>query len=214
MSFVFPGIKLTLNSQALQLDSELPLKTLSSAVVGGGFSEAYHLINLHVDKDYNNPHPSRDIHNYARKHNIQKPYLGLMTAVYVEDHTTSVVTSGGMKTGVVLTAGLGNASSAGRTPPGEEQPGPGTINTIILVDGNLSPAAMVNALITATEAKTALLLERNCSTREGHPATGTSTDAIVVACTGQGENLPYAGPTTRIGWMISRAVRKALQEAL
>ena len=55
------------------------------------------------------------------------------------------------------------------------------------MDGALTPAAMVNAVITATEAKTMTLAEWDVRTPEGEPASGTSTDTVVVACTGRGE---------------------------
>jgi adenosylcobinamide amidohydrolase len=47
-------------------------------------------------------------------------------------------------------------------------------------------------------------------TPQGEPATGTSTDAVVVACTGRGEQLRYAGPATPAGWLAARAVRTAM----
>ena len=37
-----------------------------------------------------------------------------------------------------------------------------------------------------------------------------STDAVVVACTGRGKPLFYAGPATTVGWLIGRCVRKGL----
>ncbi len=85
---------------------------------------------------------------------------------------------------------------------------------ILLIDAHLTPAAMVNAVITATEAKTHVLVKRSVRTREGHPATGTSTDTVVVACTGRGEPLSYAGPVTCVGWLIGQSVRQGLEEAL
>ena len=81
---------------------------------------------------------------------------------------------------------------------------------IFLIDAHLTSAAMVNAVITATEAKTDVLLQRAISTPEGHHATGPSTDAVVVACTGRGEPLPYAGPATIVGCLIGRCVRQGL----
>jgi adenosylcobinamide amidohydrolase len=47
-----------------------------------------------------------------------------------------------------------------------------------------------------------------------YAATGTSTDAVVVACTGRGDILPYAGPVTPVGWLIGRGMRAALAAAL
>ncbi len=62
---------------------------------------------------------------------------------------------------------------------------------------------MVNAVITATEAKTGVLMALNARTKEGDPATGTSTDAIVIACTGRGTPVPYAGPWN-VDWLPHR----------
>ena len=101
----------------------------------------------------------------------------------------------------VVSVGLSNTSSAGVTPPigagpadGAAAPGPGTINVVLLVDGALTPAAMVNAVITATEAKTMTLAEWDVKTPEGDAASGTSTDTVVVACTGRGEELELRRP--------------------
>ena len=84
----------------------------------------------------------------------------------------------------------------------------GTINTVLLIDAALTPAAMVNAVITATEAKTMTLDEWAVRTLDGLPASGTTTDSVVIACTGRGEMLGYAGPATPVGWLLARAVRE------
>jgi iron complex transport system ATP-binding protein len=73
---------------------------------------------------------------------------------------------------------------------------------------------MVNAVISATEVKTQLVLERGLRTPEGHPASGTSSDAVVIACTQRGDAFSYAGPATRVGWLIGRSLRLALPAAL
>ena len=81
---------------------------------------------------------------------------------------------------------------------------------MLLVDAALTPAAMVNAVITATEAKTMMLVAWDVRTPQGTPASGTSTDSVVVACTGRGDELRYAGPATTVGWLAARAVRAAV----
>ncbi len=111
-----------------------------------------------------------------------------------------------------ITAGLGNVVASGLSQPTHCLPG--TINIIVLIDANLVVDAMVNAVITATEAKTGVLMELGIRTAEGYPATGTSTDAIVIACTGQGAPVPYAGPGTWIGYLIGLCVRQSLIKAL
>ncbi|HEV2659122.1 MAG TPA: adenosylcobinamide amidohydrolase, partial [Ktedonobacteraceae bacterium] len=112
----------------------------------------------------------------------------------------------------VITAGVSNAVAAGVS-----EPAPlllSTINIVVLIDASLVQSALVNAVITATEAKTGALMAQAVRTVEGHAATGTSTDAIVIACTGRGAPLPYAGPVTRVGHLIAASVRQCLAQAL
>jgi adenosylcobinamide hydrolase len=82
------------------------------------------------------------------------------------------------------------------------------------LDANLTRSAMLNAFITATEAKTAVIQSRNIRTPDGDLATGTSTDTITIATTGKGKPQRYAGSATVLGWLIARAVRQALSESL
>ena len=94
------------------------------------------------------------------------------------------------------------------------QQAPGTINIIVLLDAKLTRAAMLNAVVTVTEAKSAVLYEMKVCTPDGAPATGTSTDTVTIAMTGAGPTLPYAGPATVMGWLIAKTVRQALQQSL
>ena len=73
---------------------------------------------------------------------------------------------------------------------------------------------MLNAIITATEAKSAVMNEMDIRTPDGVLATGTSTDTVTVAMTGFGPIQPYAGPATVLGWLIAKTVRQALRESL
>ncbi len=212
MNLKFPGVTASLTSEALVLCSERPLRTLSSAVVGGGFGNARCIVNRHVDKNYDDPHPADDLLAFARERAIGEPFVGLMTAVYIDRARAVTLQDGGLTVAAVVTAGLSNPTFPGLSPPVSLRPG--TINLILLIDADLMVAAMVNAVITATETKSHLLLQRDVRTPEGYPATGTSTDAIVVACTGRGAPLAYAGPATPVGWLIGRSVRHALGEAL
>ena len=106
----------------------------------------------------------------------------------------------------------GRPTSAGVSLPYESTPG--TINIILLLDAKLTRAAMLNAIITATEAKSAVLHEMNICTPGVVLATGTATDTLTIAMTGVGPTPPYAGPATVLGWLITKTVRQALQQSL
>ena len=137
---------------------------LGSAVVGGGYGTAREILNVHVDDKYDGERPDEDLAAVAAELGVDGPFVGLMTAAYTQFARCAVESLGDLTVAAVVSVGLSNTSSAGVTPPVEAgpagdaaAPGPGTINVILLVDGALTPAAMVNAVITATEAKTMTL---------------------------------------------------------
>jgi iron complex transport system ATP-binding protein len=211
-----PGVTVSIGRRAVRVSSEEPLAVLSSAVVGGGFGTTRDVVNVHVDDQYDGD-PDEDLDAAAAELGAKRPYVGLMTAAYTEFARCAVESLGELTVAAVVSVGLSNTSSAGVTPPiglptgAPEAPAPGTINVVLLVDGALTPAAMVNAVISATEAKTMTLAAWDVKTPEGDDASGTSTDTVVVACTGRGEELSYAGPATPVGWLVARAVRAAMR---
>ncbi|MBW1966078.1 MAG: adenosylcobinamide amidohydrolase [Deltaproteobacteria bacterium] len=92
----------------------------------------------------------------------------------------------------------------------------GTINIIICISRELAHGAMIRAVMTATEAKTAVLQELNVKSRySGSLATGTGTDQIAVACALRGNKpLTGAGKHTKLGELIGLTVKKAVAGTL
>ena len=80
----------------------------------------------------------------------------------------------------------------------------GTINIILVTNATLAVPAMVGAVQGATESKTAALVEKHVRSSSGlHFATGTGTDAIVVASSLDGRHrVQYSGTHTGLGSMI------------
>ena len=93
---------------------------------------------------------------------------------------------------------------------------PGTINIFLITDRPLAPGAMAELILTATEAKTAVLrdlMQGSSVSRE--LATGTGTDGVVIICgTGQEGMLLNAGKHFKFGELAAQAVREAVTEAL
>ncbi|GAB4504937.1 MAG: adenosylcobinamide amidohydrolase [Anaerolineales bacterium] len=212
MNLPLPGISILQTPEVIHLRSQSPLSALSSAIVGGGFRRVRHILNAYVDKDYNSMTPQADLRTLARRLGIEGPFVGLLTAVPLRKARLAFFEEDGISVGALITAGVGNAASAGITPPFRSSPG--TINSILLLDANPSRSAMLDAFISATEAKTATLQARHVRTLDGDLATGTSTDTITIVATGRGERQKYAGPVTLLGWLIGRAIRQALNESL
>ena len=208
----FPAVRLAITDDAYILSAETPLITLSSAVVGGGFQQSHTILNRHVSLDYDCSDPVDDLLQFASALNITECFVGMLTGVPMNGTRVVNVRKENLSVSSIITAGMGNAVTSGVSKPVPLKPG--TVNIVVLVDANLVPAAMVNAVITATEAKASVLIACGVKSGGGDVATGTSTDAIVIACSGRGAPLLYAGPGTDVGYLIGRSVRECFIQAL
>jgi iron complex transport system substrate-binding protein len=93
---------------------------------------------------------------------------------------------------------------------------PGTINIILLPNMKLTPRAMTRAIISATEAKTAALMDldiRSTYSSKRHRATGTGTDNIIVV-RGTGVKIDNAGGHSKLGELIAKAVYQGVRDAI
>ncbi len=208
----FSAVRLAITDDAYILSAATPLTTLSSAVVGGGFQQSCTILNRHVPLNYDCSNPVDDLQQFASALNITGLFVGMLTGVPMSGTRVVNVRDEDLSVSSIITAGVSNAVTSGVSKPAPLKPG--TVNIVILVDANLIPAAMVNAVITATEAKANVLMECGVKSSEGDVATGTSTDAIVIACSGRGAPLLYAGPGTDVGYLIGRSVHECLIQAL
>ncbi|WP_342620469.1 adenosylcobinamide amidohydrolase [Rhodoferax sp. GW822-FHT02A01] len=207
-----PGIIVYQRTDVIHVQSQRILTTLSSSFSGGGFNRVRHILNASVGENFCSETPQIDLHAIAARCGVTTPYVGLLTAVPMRKLRMVFTREEALRVGVLVTAGVGNASSAGISKPFLSSPG--TINIIVLLDAKLTRAAMVNAIITVTEAKSAVLNELGVRTSGGDLATGTSTDTVTIAMTGLGTSMQYAGPATTIGWLTAKSVREALRESL
>lgn len=92
----------------------------------------------------------------------------------------------------------------------------GTINVMLAINTPLIPGALVRAVMTATEAKSALLQELSIPSRQSPSlATGTGTDQIAVMAPVEGAApLTSAGHHGKLGELIARATGRAIRETL
>jgi adenosylcobinamide amidohydrolase len=124
----------------------------------------------------------------------------------------------------VVTAGVetnaicaGDPASSRETDDGAVPvPRAGTINTILLCNTPLSPAALARTIVTMTEAKSAALQRLAApSCYSSDLATGTGTDQYCVAAPLHGPRmLRFASPHMKLGEIVGVAVRDATLEAL
>ena len=93
---------------------------------------------------------------------------------------------------------------------------PGTINIMLLIDGDLPVGTMARALVTCTEAKTAALQELMAGSNYSTGlATGSGTDSTIII-TNPASPLYFenAGKHSKVGELIGIVVKKAVKEAL
>jgi adenosylcobinamide hydrolase len=209
------------NPERVVIESERPLAVLSSAVYGGEKKTARRLINRHVPLSYLTPDPGREIEDWLVQANIvPEETVVLLTAADVDCGCLRVIEEETFRLAVFVTAGVSNAARAGQSYPvfwHAPSRQPGTINLIIVIDGKMTEAAMVNAVITATEAKAAALQDLHIKDANGRQATGTTTDAIIIAATQTalaGYTHAYAGVTTPLGNAIGQAVYHSVREVV
>ena len=177
-----------------------PRRVVSSAPWGGGLGLRRFVLNAQVPPGYARRDPDAHLAAIAASLGLEGAGVGMLTAADVQGAVTT--TDGGVA--VVATVGLGHPLRAAAPGDPVEQATAGTINLVAVVPVRLADAALVNAVATATEAKVQALADL------GLDATGTATDAVVVACPPSGAPEPFGGPRSRWGARLARAVHAAV----
>lgn len=219
-SEVIPGLKLNRGERHLLLESPVSMDGIGSAVFGGGMGKLSRMVNIYVDRFYQCEDPVRDIGSLLEQWGYSTgETAGLLTAVQLRHASVMEEKTEDYSVFCCVTAGVSNGARAGvkrTTFPASWTPG--TINIMLVVDGRMTPAAMVNAVITATEAKAAALSDLGVLDAEnGLVATGTTTDAVVLAVSQRpdwGLVHSYAGTATDLGGTVGRLVYAAVGESL
>jgi adenosylcobinamide amidohydrolase len=182
-------------------------RAISSAMLGGGIGPARWVLNAQVPGTYARMDPTEHLRELAAAYDLHGPGVGMLTAASV-DRTVERSDAG---VAVSATVGL-RVPTWAAAPPDAADPelAPiGTVNIVVSVPVPLTDAALVNAVITATEAKTQALMEA------GYPCTGTASDAVCIVAP---ENAtatdpePFAGPRSTWGSRIARAVHAAVHD--
>ncbi|MEM4243304.1 MAG: adenosylcobinamide amidohydrolase [Candidatus Bathyarchaeia archaeon] len=215
--------KLILKDNILAILSDIDLSTVSSAIYNGGFKKAKAILNVQATEDFSDKQlhadPQKFILESAKKLGLQEDFVGMITAAAVDKFAFASKNDGELSVSVVATAvdpkgeTCSHAETAGEPINVEEITG--TINIMILIDGNPTESCLVSTVITATEAKSAAMWELGIRSRySGDLATGTITDAIIVAKTGRGAPIIYGGPASKLGQLVGYCTRKAVKETL
>src|SRR2546426_282645 len=204
------GVEVTVDREAVVVTAAEPLAVVSSAVIGGGFTSARAVVNVHVPKSLRLEETEAQLAAFADRRRVPVPWVGLLTSAWTEKARVAEAEADGIRALAVVTVGLSNRVAAGLDRAAAWSPS--TINTIVVVDAVAEAAALVNAVITATEVKTLALTSAGVRCADGRLASGTSTDAVVVAATGRGPRCRFGGPVSDLRAVVARAAREALGE--
>ena len=217
-SAIWEGMKLELLENRIEAYSPVQLRTLGSAVHSGGFAEANRIVNWKVPIPYECDDPVSDVKSQLHHWEYDADRtVCLLTAAKLTHASVAEMEGDGFKLLCCTTSGTRNAARAGMPRQTFSAYTAGTINTLLLVDGQMTDAAMVNAIITYAEAKAAALQDLNIKDSDHDViATGTTTDAVVL---GVSRNLQYsalhtyAGAATTIGNAIGLLVYETVYES-
>jgi len=145
--------------------------------------------------------------------------VGMMTAADADSFRRVSRVEQGVEVTALVTVGISNARRAGDVAECRQldidTPGTGTINIIVLTNAILEKPAMVEALLTVTEAKSAALQNLDVRNPEtGSLATGTGTDAVAVVSGPGPARIRFCGKHMLFGEMLASTVIEAITSSL
>jgi len=211
-----------------------------------------HVINYRVPSDYNgyDPSPEDLLSGFATREGLQKgQIIGLLTAASMQTFSKATRSYQGIHVDVVVTSGLSNSRAAGAEADyfvlcenegsgdssddggtdGDQRTGAnpikaGTINTVVITNATLTPAALVEAYAIAIEAKCRACANHSvtCAKSPSELAQGTGTDCCVLIAASEtvaGANsntrrVKHAGKHTLFAEMVGQAVEEATSASI
>ena len=189
---------------ALVWHLDAPRLTASSAPVGGGLRRSSWVLNAQVPLKYERHDLDAHAAELATELGCAGPGVAMLTAASID--VPQRHEDGGVS--CWATVGISKPTWAADTDDAVSPWAPGTINVVVDVPVRLSDAALLNAIVTVTEAKSQALFER------GVPGTGTASDAVCILCPVDGPAEPFAGPRSPWGSRLARAVHTAVAKGL
>lgn len=212
------------SDEAVHVQLKEPCWILSSAVLNGGLVQANHILNLRVAKNRDGDKGPFDpsevtLQNYGIERGWEGLTVGMMTAADADSFRRASRVEQGVEVTALVTVGISNARRAGDRAECRDHFNPeaetGTINMILLTNAVLKRPALVEAIITVTEAKAAALQDLGVRNPEtGGIATGTGTDAVAVVSGPGPARIRYCGKHMLFGEMLASTVMGAIAASL
>lgn len=197
---------------------------ISTSKLNGGYSNNFESVFNH--------HLSQENIDYLDDHDVEDYLIQQCWTLNIDStHTTALITLAGMKSTSIVyktfknieviaitTAGVRtNASRAGDPASYYEENGKfGTINTILLINVRLDEPTLLEAFMTATEAKTVAMNDLKIPSQySNNYATGTGTDGLAIFSNTESDiEVTNAGKHSKLGEMIGQCVIESVKKAV
>ncbi len=237
---LYEAVELTREEKIFYAEFLRPHRLLSSCRVNGGLREDLRYVYNHQSCEPSGHvgtdlcavavgEPERYQRRICSKAGIEpEKAAGLGTAANMNNAALATERYEGLEVTAVATAGVGSNGGRAGDPASYAQtvegpkslgtPAPlaGTINFLVFINEELTSGALVVAATLVAEAKASVLQELSAGSRYSDGiATGTGTDQVCIASLlGTALRHTDANKHSKLGELIGRATRAALQQAL
>lgn len=187
------------------------MRILASTILNGGLRETDSVLMLQVSLHYDHADPVEHLRSLLPRLKLPADTACFMTAAELDKAFCSKETEhNGSRAVALVSAGISNSIRAGESSREGSVPHRqvGTINVMAITDEPLDDNALANAVMTVTEAKAAALQDHHI------PGTGTTSDAVLVACPVADKRCQWCGSGSDHGMAMAMAVRSALGESI
>lgn len=216
-----------IHSSAITVTYDMPYYAISTSPFNGGLHHVMAVRNQQLTFFVNNESelPGGSTSDYLAKECVQLDLpihfcTALLTTASMNRHAYVCHSEDSIIIEVIATAGVEKtAHRAGDGYTYYEKDGVfhsgGTINLLVFTNCALTDGALTKSLLTITEAKTVALQSIGItSVLSNQPATGTSTDGVIMTIDPNGELLTDTGTFSQFGDTLAKAVRSAIEKAL
>ena len=197
-----------IHDEFVLLRADKPLKVVSSAVHNAGLGWYSTFLNRTLCYDVVIEDVAAEMEQFLREQQFApSDSVAMLTTVKSKFARAKSYTEGDWHITIMVTAGVTHAVDVSESYRFNRDAHIGTINTWVFINGQLSDEAFLQAMMTATEAKTKALAHLQVKdSLSGTTATGTSTDSLLIAATQKGPMAQYAGTITDLGRLIGHGV--------
>ncbi len=201
---------LLIYSDAFIIQRNKEFLVFGNSIDNNGFFKVKTIIN-HFSEDNNEiaPNQKEYIHKFLKNKEIFDPAAIMLTNAKIEqsaiktlDYVTAVVSAD-----ILDIYGAGEINST-------DHKNRGSINTILLINKNLSQDLLIKSYSWTIEAKVAALWDLDVRSPKDDLATGNVYDSLIVACTGESdEYVDEMELRTFIGKCVRGATKKAILDS-